>query len=104
MITVKSSTVLKLMEGILSSIERNDNLAGTTVDVTPKQYDEIVKYRKFYKAVFGNTDLEMVTGYKVTAINGFCKKMPLLGTKVMVNLKKVVECPNVDVTESVTST
>ena len=101
---IKLTTVKKLMEGILSSIERNDNLAGTTVDVTPKQYDEIVKYRKFYKAVFRNTDLEKVTGYKVTAINGFCKQLPLLGTKVMINLKKVVESPNVDVTENVAST
>lgn len=87
---IKEGTAHKLMKGILCSIENNDNLAGTTVDVTPKQYDEIVKYKKFYKALFGNTDLEKVTGYKVTAINGFCKKLPLLGTKVMVSLEKSV--------------
>ena len=104
MITIKNSTAYKLMEGILSSIERNDNLSGTTVNVTPKQYDEIVKYRKFYTEVFGNTDLEKVTGYKVTAIKGFCKEKPLSGTKVIVWLEKVSETPNVDVTESVAST
>ena len=104
MCKIKESTAHKLMEDILSSIEGNDNLAGTTVDVTPKQYDEIVKYKKFYKAVFGNTDFEKVTGYKVTAINGFCKKLPLYEQKLLFRLRKVSETPNVDVTESVAST
>ena len=101
----KISLAQKLMKGILSAIKNSSkNLAGTSVDVTPKQYDEIEKNKEFYTEVFSKSDFEKVTGYKVTRINGFCKNMPLLGTKVTVWLEKVTENSNVDVTESVAST
>ena len=88
---IKLTTVKKLMKGILSSIENSPrNLGGTTVSVTPKQYDEIVQHKEYYNKLFvGRSDFEDATGYKITAIDEFTKNVPLLGTKVMVSLEKV---------------
>ena len=95
----KISLAQKLMKGILIDIKNSSkNLAGTSVDVTPKQYDEIEKNKEFYTEVFSKSDFEKLTGYKVTRIDGLCKNMPLLGTKMMVSLERVTENSDVDVT------
>lgn len=86
---IKLVTANKLLKGILNAIEKSDNLTGTTVDVTSKQYDEIVRNKKLYIEILGMTDLEKVTGYKVTSIGAFTKNFPLFGTKVIVFFEKV---------------
>ena len=101
MSTIKKMTIKKLLKGILSNIENSsETLAGTTVSVTPKQYDEIEQHKDFYNKLFvGRNDFEDVTGYTITSIDGLTKDCPLFGTTVMVWLKKVVKSPNVDVTD-----
>lgn len=91
MTTFKINTARKLMKGILSNIKNSSKtLAGTTVSVTLKQYDEIVQHKEFYNKLFvGRSDFEDATGYTITSIDGFTKDLPLLGTTVMVMLKKV---------------
>ena len=88
---IKKTTIKKLIKGILSSIENNSKrLAGTTVSVTPKQYDEIVQHKEFYnKLLVGRSDFEDATGYTITSIEGFTKEFPLFGTTIMVGLEKV---------------
>lgn len=91
MSTIKTSTIKKLMKGILSDIENSsETLAGTTVSVTPKQYDEIVQHKELYSKLFvGRSDFEEITGYTITSIDGLTKDCPLFGTTVMVWLKKL---------------
>ena len=59
---------------------------------------EIEKNKEFYTEVFSKSDFEKLTGYKVTRIDGLCKNVPLLGTKMMVSLERVTEKSDVDVT------
>ena len=101
----KISLVQKLMKGVLTAIQNSSkNIAGTSVEVTSKQYDEIEKNNEFYTEVFSKSNFEKLTGFKVTRINCLCKNVPLLGTKVMVWFERVTEKSDVDVTESVAST
>ena len=80
----------KLMKGVLQAIHENSRRTrGTTINVTPKEYDIIIENSEYYTKLLAQSDLESETGFKVTSICGFCKKTPLLGTRVMVNFKKI---------------
>lgn len=90
MIAMKEATLMKVAKQLLTAIEKgSDKLVGTTVNVTPKQYDEIVFNRVAYKKLFAMSDFTKVTGFKVTSVEGLTREMPLFGTKVLVKIKKV---------------